>query len=334
MLLSLLRTLAWLAVGVSLGAAPVPPPPEVNPAEIPGQASAPAFSPEASPQSDQQEPPSSDNASLPPAPQISEEQMIANSMDVAYQLYHAEDYEGTAQAAQQILDKYPKRNLYYVRYLLALCKEHTGYYREAIRNYQKVMKQEPNSSYSNAAAFRVGVCYGALDDVPDAVNAFRDIIDFNPKSEYRLQAYIFLGNLYKRQNQWEPAEHIYQDMMRLYPCSTWSSTAQQYLAEAYAHQGKSDLAMEIYRRMQFDNCVPRFMAAQAQLRIGDMLMGQQRYQDAMFAYHAAIQEYSGQPGVKLYAQQQMEAARRGRNQDPDQQIEDQDYDVYSPSGQP
>src|SRR5688572_27558712 len=92
------------------------------------------------------------------APQISEEAMIRNALDISYQLYHAEDYRAAAQSTSQIMDKYPKRKLYWVRYLRALSLEHDGLLDQAIADYKKVRKDAPRSTYSNAATFRQGLC--------------------------------------------------------------------------------------------------------------------------------------------------------------------------------
>jgi len=166
-----------------------------------------------------------DDGNMPAAPAISDEALIANSMEVAYQLYHAEDFQGAAQSCQQIIDRYTHKDLLNVRYLLALSHEHNRAYLEALSQYAYIIKHQPKSTFANAASFRVGLCHLAIGHVEEAVRTFRDIIDFNPKSEYRLQAFIHLGNVYRSQMAWRQCEVIYKDMIRLYPCSTWSATA-------------------------------------------------------------------------------------------------------------
>jgi pentatricopeptide repeat protein len=263
----------------------------------------------------------------PEAPSIKEEQLIASSMQVAEQLYHAEDYLGSAQATQQILDRYPKRDLLDTRYLLGLSLEHSRSFKEAIAVYQSIIKKAPRNTFANAASFRVGMCYDMMDDVPSAVHAYRDIIDFNSKSEYRMQAYIHLGSLYRRQTEWKLAQNIYRDIIRLYPCSTWSTTSAQYLAECFVHQEVYDEAIRIYSRMQADSCTPRFIAAQAQLHMGDLYLHQEKYQEAIKAYFKAQQLYNDVPGVTVYAQQKIEMAKDNRNSEPDAQIRRRNIDI-------
>ena len=124
--------------------------------------------------------PGSDDSALPAAPSISDEELISNSMEVAYQFYHAEDFVGASQACQQIVDRYPKKDILGTRYLLALCEEHNRTYPDALRQYAYIIKHQPKSTFANAAAFRIGLCHLALGRTEEAIRTFRDIIDFNP----------------------------------------------------------------------------------------------------------------------------------------------------------
>jgi TolA-binding protein len=264
----------------------------------------------------------------PAAPSISEEQLIASSMQVAEQLYHAEDYQGAAQATQQILDRYPKTELLPTRYLNGLAQEKSGNLKEAIAMYKGILKKAPKSTYAMAANFHLGTCCMLMDDIPGAIHVFRDIIDFSPaKSDYRMQAYIHLGNLYRRASEWKLAENIYRDIIRLYPCTTWATTSIQYLAECYTHQEDEEEAIRLYRRIQKDECTPPIVAAQAQLNIGDIYMKTERYQDALKTYYQAIDKYGDIAGIRLYSEQKIELAKQHRNTAADTQIRRRNIDI-------
>jgi TolA-binding protein len=253
----------------------------------------------------------------PPAPQILEEQLIENSMDVAMGLYRAEDYSGTARVAQKILDSYPKREkkLFKTSYLLALSEEHSADYDKALKHYDQVIKNRPASSpWYNAAQFRVGICYKQLGNDLEAINTFRDIIDFNPESEYRLQAFIHLGTLYRSEGNWKPAVHIYQDMIRLYPCTEWSSLGMQYLAECYQHQDRDDEALAVYRHLIADPCTSRMMKGQGMLRLADIAMSHEEYQQAISIYHDVMRDFGDVPGIRIYASERLSQAAEGRSE--------------------
>lgn len=215
-----------------------------------------------------------------PAPQISEEQMIRNALEIAYQLYHAEDYEACGKTTAGILEKYPKRKLYWVRYLDALCAEHQNLYDKAIDQYFKVKKGAPRSTYAHAAAFRIGLCEIKLKRVGEAIYTLREIIETHPRSEYRLQAYIHLGNLYRSQKDWKSEQRIYRDLIKLFPETSWAHTSMLYLAESFAFEGKNDKAIKVYDNMQRTASVPLVYKSQAQLRIGEILLKQQRWQES------------------------------------------------------
>lgn len=246
------------------------------------------------------------------APQISEEQMIRNALDIAYQLYHAEDYDACGKATAAILDKYPKRKLYWVRYLGALCMEHQDFYDKAIDEYVRVKKEAPRSTYAHAASFRIGLCEVRLHRFADAVYTLREIIETDPRSEYRIQAYIHLGNLYRMERDWKSAERIYKDLIRLFPETSWAHVSMLYLAESFTFEGKGDKAVKVYEEMQRTQSVPVQYKAQAQLRIGEIYLKDKRWQDSIGAFRSAIRDYSEVAGVRLTAEEKIAFALEGR----------------------
>jgi TolA-binding protein len=308
----LLILFALLGVATRLGA--LPPPPAFNPEGATALGGNP-LKPEDKgdlPDYEAQDAAAGNKASDLAAPQISEEQMIKNAMDMAFQLYHAEDYKAAAQTTAVILEKYPKRKLYWVAYLQALCLEHQELYEQAIENYKHVKKWAPHSTYANSAAFRVAMCEVHLGRDTDAIFTLHDIIETQPRSEYRLQAYVHLGNLYRRSRHWSQAQGIYKDLIRLYPDTTWAFTAMLYLAECYAFQERPDKAIGVYERMQGTRSVPAIFKAQAQMRIGDIHMDQKNWQQAILAYRVALRDYAEMPGVELAAEEKVAQAQEAR----------------------
>jgi len=247
-----------------------------------------------------------------PAPQISEEQLIKNAMEIAYQLYHAEDYEACAKATSAILDKYPKRKLFWVHYLDALCLEHEDLYAQAVTEYELVKKEALHSTYAHAASFRIGLCDIRLHRNREAIYVLREIIETDPLSEYRLQAYIHLGNLYRQDRNWKSAENIYKDLIRLFPDTSWSHVSMLYLAECYAFSNESQRAIRIYTEMQHTKSVPIEFKAQAQLRIGEIYLGMENWQDAIGSFRIALRDYADIPGISTIAEEKIGMAQEGR----------------------
>ena len=292
-----------------------PPPPAFNPdatAEGAGGGWAAAPSPTLTPDTTATFNPQSTEDSAVAAPQISDDQQIKNSMEMAYQLYHAEDYDATAKATAQIMERYPKKQLYWVRYLNALSLEHQDLYSKAIEQYQKVKDQTPRSTYANSASFRIGLCELKSGQEQEAIYTLREIIENNPRSEYRLQAYVHLGNLYRRTRDWRAAQRIYKDLIRLYPGSSWAYTSTLYLAETHAHQGHNDTAIRVYEGLIRNEDVPVVIRAQAQLRIGDLYLADQKWLEALETYRVALRDFSKVPGVSIVAEEKIGIATEGR----------------------
>jgi TolA-binding protein len=246
------------------------------------------------------------------APQISDEQQIKNAVEMAYQLYHAEDYENCGRATAAILERYPKMRLFWVRYLHALSLEHQDFYTKAIEQYELVRKEAPRSTYSNAASFRIGLCQSKSGQKEEAIYTLREIIENHPRSEYRLQAYLHLGNLYRQTRDWRAAQRIYRDIVRVYPRSSWAWTATLYLAETHSNQGRNETAIRVYEGLERNPDVPKTMRAQAQLRIGDLFIAEEKWLEALHTYRVALRDYSDVPGVAVTSEQKIAVATEGR----------------------
>jgi TolA-binding protein len=310
-----------LALGLSSGlwAAP-PPPPFVNPDALPdasaasptGQASLGDVPPSADASSSKELNTGALASSSVAAPTISDDQQIQNAMDMALELFHAEDYDACAKATAAIIARYPKKHLYWVRYLNGLSLEHQDLFLPALDCYAKVIKEAPHTTYANAASFRIGLCQLKSGQAEEAMYTLRDIIENNPHSEYRLQAYIHLGNLYRNQKQWHAAERVYKDIIRLYPESSWAWTSLLYLAETYAHQGDIDTAMHVYGTLLRNTRVPDILRAQALLRIGDLYISDQRWLEALQTYRIALRDFSDVPGVVGTCNEKIQIATAGR----------------------
>lgn len=314
---------AILALGSGAGLlradATQPPPPFVNP-DAPAAPmvnpvdAATATAPEATPTADTSRDFNADQASASSvaAPSISDDQQIKNAMDMAYEMYHAEDYDSVCKATAAIMERFPKRNLYWVRYLNALSYEHQDLYRQALDQYQKVMEDAKHSTYSNASSFRIGLCQMKSGQTEEAIYTLRDIIENNPRSEYRLQAYLHLGNLYRQTRDWRSAARIYKDMIRYYHDTSWAWTSMLYLGETHAHQGDNNGAIHVYQALIRDEAAPITLKAQAKLRIGDLYINDQRWLEALQTYKEALRDYNKVPGVASSCEDKIEIATEGR----------------------
>jgi tetratricopeptide (TPR) repeat protein len=301
-----------LSPGFCAAAGEAPPPPFVN-TEAPAP---PMVDPGAAVQTQAVDPNAFDTEDAKQsgvaAPSISDDQQIKNAMEMAYQLYHAEDYDACAKATAAIVDRYPKKGLYWVRYLEALSMEHQDQYLPAIEQYQKVREEAARSTYANAAVFRIGLCQLKSGQYEEAIYTLRDIIENNPRSEYRLQAYIHLGNLYRRTRDWRAAQRIYKDIIKIYPNTGWAWTSTLYLAETHSHQGRNDTAIRVYDGLVRNDQAPRTMRAQAQLRIGDLYIADEKWLEALETYREALRDYHDVPGVSITCEQKIEVATAGR----------------------
>lgn len=251
-------------------------------------------------------------ASSVAAPTISDDQQIKNAMDMCMELFHAEDYEACVKATTAILDRYPKKKLYWVLYLRGLSQEHEDHFQQALDSYALVLKQAPHTTYADAADFRLGLCQMKLGESIEAEYTLRDIIENNPHSQYRLQAYIHLGNLYRNSKDWDSAGRVYRDLIRFYPDSSWAWTSLMYLAEIKAHRGDDEGAEHVYELLLRNTRVPDILRAQALLSMGDLYISDQEWLEALQVYRLALRDFSDVPGVVSTCDEKIPIATQGR----------------------
>lgn len=332
---SLLVFACALAASSVIGAlwAEVPPPPAFEPGALeappaPGAPEAPpapgaadtGFAPAA--------PASASGEGAPAAPSIDDAQLIKNALDIALQQYRAQDFKGSAKDCAAILERYPDRKLYWVRYLYALSLEHQKLYAEAEAAYKRVVEEvvpllpppsgrsgPPGRSYADAARLRAGLCEMKSGQVRECVFTLRDIIDHHPSSAYRVQAFLHLGELYRSQQDWKSAGRVYRDLIRDYPSSTWAWSATLCLAETYARSGRNAAAVRVYESLLKDRKAPEAMQAQAQLAVGDLHVAERRWLEALQVYEAARRVYASVPGMELLCEQKIALATKGRKED-------------------
>jgi tetratricopeptide (TPR) repeat protein len=101
-------------------------------------------------------------------------------------------------------------------------------------------------------------------------------------------------------------------MIRYYPNTAWAWTSAFYLAETYAHQGKLDTAIKVYAALASNEQAPRNLRAQAQLRIGDLYITDQKWLEALQTYKHTLRDYNDIPGVAVTCEDKLKVATEGR----------------------
>jgi uncharacterized protein YfaS (alpha-2-macroglobulin family) len=82
--------------------------------------------------------------------------------------------------------------------------------------------------------------------------------------------------------------------------------------QAHAHQGNGEMDIKVYDNLVHQANAPLVMRANAQLRIGDLYITDQKWLEAIQTYKVALRDYSKVPGIAVTAEQKIEVATEGR----------------------
>ncbi len=91
-------------------------------------------------------------------------------------------------------------------------------FREAIKEYKKIIKEHPKSQGAYIVQDYIAFCYLSLQDWPNAIKSLNKLINDFPKTPKTAQALITMGALYQNQlKQPKRAISVYQKFLKDYP---------------------------------------------------------------------------------------------------------------------
>jgi tetratricopeptide (TPR) repeat protein len=119
-------------------------------------------------------------------------------------------------------------------------------YQDAIKTYDSIVKQFPDSPYAASAQFMKGICYRWMNEPQLEIAELKKAAEKYPNAA----AYYYLSKAYQRQDMYQEALNQYQKILDEYPESN-----RQYIADANYNIGKclealgrTDEAVEHYER--------------------------------------------------------------------------------------
>ena len=113
----------------------------------------------------------------------------------------ASDYEGTTAAAQAVL-----------RAGTAYFKD--GKYTEALRQFERFIRENRQSPLLGQALFGVAACFDAQGKPTEAIERYRSLIERRVNDGMIPQAKLNLARLYEGQNKAEQAKTLYEEVAR------------------------------------------------------------------------------------------------------------------------
>ncbi len=121
----------------------------------------------------------------------------------------------------------------------------------AAAEYEAVLKAFPTNAAADAATYRLGECYRAMQRYADADKAFKRVIDNYPNSEYRFRSGFRRADIYMATDNPKAALLLYQELLAANPPPDIAAASLFFLADAAQQTGDTtaaEVALERVRR--------------------------------------------------------------------------------------
>jgi tol-pal system protein YbgF len=201
-------------------------------------------------------------------------------------------------------------------------------YSDAISEYEAFMKKFPGSQKNDEALYWMGKSYVNMNDEANADKTFREIQTKYPNSDYAPLSMLEQGLMNKQNNKIDKAVAIFTDLMKKFPTHQSAAQAGFERAEIKYQMGDTVSALDLYRfvaysfpgseysdqsywrmgmhyrnadnydsaKVQFVRIASRYdnekIAAEAQFRIGELYMRQNKTQEAINAFLVVKEKFS------------------------------------------
>ena len=113
-------------------------------------------------------------------------------------------------------------------------------YSKKIITMQELLRDFPNSEYSNNAMYEIGHAYVMLNENNKAINAFDELFRQFPQSSAARKGLLQKSMLYYNENQYDNAIFSYKQVISHYPQSDEASVALESLEKIYVQTNRVD----------------------------------------------------------------------------------------------
>ncbi|MCS7054241.1 MAG: tetratricopeptide repeat protein [Ignavibacterium sp.] len=131
-----------------------------------------------------------------------------------------------------------KLNNAYTRYQYAEALYKSGNPSEAIKEYEKIIEQFPNSEYAQASLFTVGWIFFQNAQYTDAINKYKEMFVRYPKSEFLPNALNSIGDSYFNMALYDSSIFYYERVINEFPNSPYVFDAVNGIQLSYVAQGR------------------------------------------------------------------------------------------------
>ena len=156
---------------------------------------------------------------------------------VAYNLYRKKEYGKAAEKYKQFIDSHKGSNkLGEAYYGLGKCyvpytRIYRGEPKTALKYFEKVIKEFPNSNYASLAEHNIASIYYDLKEYDLAISHFKNYIKKYKADGYDISLY-YLAKSYQEKGNVEEAKKIFEQLIEKFPESKWAIKAKHIVEKS------------------------------------------------------------------------------------------------------
>ena len=141
----------------------------------------------------------------------------------------------------------------YALYQTGLTNYRQGNYEEALRAFEALRSNFPNSQWSTEAQYRIGYLHLQQQNYDEAIQAYRALLEERPPVELAAQAQYGIGDALFNAGRQEEAIEAYKEVLRRYPRTSFAGEAASSIQYALIVLGEEDRMQRIIEEFAAEN---------------------------------------------------------------------------------
>ncbi len=168
----------------------------------------------------------------------------------------------------------------------------TGNLSQALDIYDKILKDYPDSPYSDYVQYQEGMALLKMDKIDAATLMFQSLKANFPKSKFIPDAQYYLGTAYFKKGDFNSCIEQFGSLIKTMPLeSELRSEAMFNLGLAYVHLEKYREAVEVFERVAKEYPLNNDLIQRSEFEIANIMFNQSKVKDALKKFKIIIYKY-------------------------------------------
>lgn len=165
-------------------------------------------------------------------------------------------------------------------------------YDASIREFKKIVSDNPNSLLGEQALYRIGVTqYLYTNEFIPAINSFRSFIQITKDEDLKYQAQKNIADIYfTKLEVYQKAIEEYSDIIKRYPTKTEKDIFQFKIAKSYFYRLDYKKSLEHYNKL-IETYPASSLVSESEYQIASIYFTLGQYEDAIENYLKVINKY-------------------------------------------